>query len=234
LHHVVLERWSRGSSFVHALDARAKILGLLAFLVVLATARTRIDVLAPAYLLLLVAAAAAAGLPAAGVLRRAAAVLPFVAVFALITFFAGQPGRAAALLAKSYLSALAALLLVATTPVPLLLDAFESLGAPRYLLMVAQFVYRYLFVISEQAQHMRQAALCRGGLGFRAAAGALASLFARSYARAERIHRSMVARGFQGHFPLLASPRFSLRDAAAAAAACLVPAALRFAVERFS
>ena len=32
-------------------------------------------------------------------------------------------------------------------------------GAPRFLLMVAQFLYRYLFVISEEAQHMRKAAM---------------------------------------------------------------------------
>ncbi len=234
MHHVVLERWSRGASFVHARDARAKIAALLVFLIVLATARTRLEVLAPAFLLLLAAGAAAAGLPLASAFRRAAVVLPFVAAFAAISLIAGEPGKAAVLLAKSYLSALAALLLVATTPLPKLLDGLESMGVPRYLLMVAQFVYRYLFVISEQAQHMRQAALCRGGLSFRGAAGALASLFARSYDRAERIHQSMLARGFQGHFPLLAVPRFTARDAAFAACAGGIPAALRFAVERLA
>ena len=63
---------------------------------------------------------------------------------------------------KSYLSALAVLLLVSTTPLPVLLRGFEMLGAPRFLLMVAQFLYRYLFVISEEAQHMRKAAMARG------------------------------------------------------------------------
>ena len=63
---------------------------------------------------------------------------------------------------KSYLSALAVLLLVSTTPLPVLLRGFEMTGAPRFLLMVAQFLYRYLFVISEEAQHMRKAAMARG------------------------------------------------------------------------
>ena len=87
--------------------------------------------------------------------------------------------------------------------------------------MVAQFLYRYLFVISEEAQHMSKAAASRGasvrgmmgnGARFRAAAGALAVLFARSYGRAEDIHRAMLARAFTGRFPLLNSLRFRFAD----------------------
>ena len=109
--------------------------------------------------------------------------------------------------------------------------------------MVAQFLYRYLFVISEEAQHMRKAALARGatmrGLAgnrarFRAAAGALAVLFARSYARAGEIHRAMLARGFQGHIETLAALHFRRADLALVIAGSLGPVALRLAVERFS
>ena len=144
----------------------------------------------------------------AGALRRAAVVLPFSLTFAAFSWLSGEPRQAVVLIEKGYLSALAALLLVSTTPLPQLLRGLEMLGVPGFLLMVAQFLYRYLFVIVEQAHRMRLAGLCRGGLkrrsgGFRAAAGALGVLFARSYERAESIHRSMVSRGFQGHFQLL-------------------------------
>jgi cobalt/nickel transport system permease protein len=218
LHHVVLERWSRGSSFLHRRDARAKILALLAFLIVVATTRRGFEALAGFYLVLLLAAVISAALPVAGMLRRAAVVLPFSLTFAAISWLSGEPRQALVLIGKGYLSALAALLLVSTTPLPQLLRGLEMLGVPGFLLMVAQFLYRYLFVIVEQAHRMRLAGLCRGGLkrrsgGFRAAAGALGVLFARSYERAERIHRSMVARGFQGHFQLLSSARFGLADA---------------------
>ena len=54
------------------------------------------------------------------------------------------------------------LLVVSTTPLPVLLRGLEMTGAPRFLLMVAQFLYRYLFVISEEAQHMSKAAASRG------------------------------------------------------------------------
>src|SRR5207247_9345794 len=127
------------------------------------------------------------------------------------SWIAGDPARGAALILKSYLSALAALVVVSTTPLPVLLRGTEMLGAPRFLLMVAQFLYRYLFVISEQAQHMRKAAAARGG-SFRAATGALAVLFARSYEQAGEIHRAMLARGFQGRFQPLAAPHFHSAD----------------------
>ena len=148
----------------------------------------------------------------------------------------GLPSRHAALLVgKSYLSALAALLLVSTTPLPQLLRGLDMLGVPGFLLMVAQFLYRYLFVIVEQGRRMRLAGLCRGGLkrrsgGFRAAAGALGVLFARSYDRAECIHRSMVSRGFQGHFQLLSSARFGFADAAFVCVAAGLPLAAALAV----
>ncbi len=40
----------------------------------------------------------------------------------------------------------------------------------------------------------------------------MAVLFARSYARAERIHRAMLARGFKGHFVLLDHPSLGAGD----------------------
>src|SRR5438874_1195027 len=77
-----LERWSRGSSYLHARDARAKILALLVFLVAVAITNRSFELAALFYLLLLLAAAAAARLPLGGVLRRAAVVLPFSLTFA--------------------------------------------------------------------------------------------------------------------------------------------------------
>src|SRR5690349_5170314 len=134
---------------------------------------------------------AASRLPVAGLMRRAALVLPFSATFAVITWWSGQPLRALTLAEKSFLSGLAALLLIATTPLTQLLAALEVLGAPRIVILSVQFIYRYLFVISEQAQHMRLAARSRHsagavrGLRFAASAGALSVLFARSWERAD-------------------------------------------------
>ncbi len=166
-------------------------------------------------------------------LLRAGMVLFFTVIFAVSSWMAGDFRRALELLLKSYLSAMAVLVVVSTTPMPILLRGLEAAGTPRFLLMVTQFLYRYLFVISEEAQHMRKAAASRGA-GFRSAAGALATLFARSYVRADEIHRAMLARGFLGHFRTIHTLRFQANDAAFLLCASLAPVLVRAAVERMS
>jgi cobalt/nickel transport system permease protein len=158
-------------------------------------------------------------------------VLPFSVTFAVFSIMSGESGRAEALVVKSYLSAAAVLVTVGCTPLPKLLWACEALGAPRFLVLVLQFLYRYLFVISEQAQHMRLAARSRGsasrGLGFRSAAGAIAVLFARSYARAEGIHDAMLARGAAGEIRLLDGARAGAWDFALLTLGIAIIAAVR-------
>ncbi len=214
---------------MHARDARAKLLVLLAFLIAVSTTRPQSQGAFPAYAALLAVAIIAARLPAAALVRRAMLVLPFSATFALITWLGGDPLRALALGEKSFLSGLAALLLIATTPLPDLLRGLESFAVPRPLILVIQFIYRYLFVISEQAQHMRLAARSRGA-SFRASAGALGVLFARSWERAEGIYRAMLARGFDGRFPAFGAARFRPSDAAFLLLSALAPVAIRIAL----
>jgi cobalt/nickel transport system permease protein len=217
LHHVVVERWSRLDSTLHRLDPRAKLAGLLCFLVAVSTTPAGAQTAFLAFAALLSIAAILSRLPFAALLRRALLVLPFTATFALITWWSGDPVRALALAERTLLSGLAALLLIGTTALPQLAAALETLGAPRTLLLVVQFLYRYLFVISEQAQHMRLAAQSRQGSAggkwrFRSAGGALSVLFARSSERADGIYRAMLARGFDGRFPTAAPATFATRD----------------------
>ena len=219
MHHLVVERWSRGSSLLHARDARAKLGALAAFLISVSTTPPAAQLAFAAYAAMLAIAIAAARLPFGAALKRAALVLPFSATFAVLTWWSGDSWRALSLAEKSFLSGLAALILIATTPLTQLMRALEWLRVPRPLVLVIQFLYRYLFVLSEQAQHMRLAARCRQGPGlakrsrFHAAAGALAVLFARSWERADGVYRAMCARGFAGRFPAIAIPRFGAADA---------------------
>ena len=231
MHHAVLDRWSRGSSLLHARDARVKILLLLAFLAALVTTPRSAPFWLAGYGAAVLAGVVMAGLPLMAVLLRAAVVLPFSVTFAGISLLAGDSPRAGALVMKSYLSAAAVLVVVGSTPLPRLLRSLERLRVPRFLLLVVQFLYRYLFVISEQAQHMRLAAQSRGGWRFRTAAGAVAVLFARSYARAEGIHHAMLARGFQGTVTPLAPERAGWKDWALLAGGLVAVAALRFGAE---
>jgi cobalt/nickel transport system permease protein len=214
-----------------------KILAVLAWLVAIGTTPRITPVLTACYLALLIGVTAVARLPVRGVLIRAAGVLPFAATFAVISVAAGDAARAEALVAKSYLSASAVLVLAGTTPLSKLLRGLELLGVPRFLTLVVQFLYRYLFVVAEQAQHMRMAALARGSQSrrgrriaerFRAAAGAVATLFARSHARAESIHGAMLARGFQGRMEPISAPRLRVADALFLAAGVVAATAPRF------
>jgi cobalt/nickel transport system permease protein len=235
LHHLEVEGWSQGASPLHRRDARCKLAALTAFLIAVSTTPIyaggmRVSFTYLGYAALLLSAAAASHVPVAGLLRRAALVLPFSATFALLTWWSGDPGRALAIAEKSFLSGFGALLLISTTPLAQLLAALERLRVPRMLILVTQFIYRYLFVISEQAQHMRLAALSRHSSGapvarrFQAAAGALSVLFARSWERADGIYRAMLARSFTGRFVPSVRPHLHAADfgfLAAAVAACL-------------
>jgi cobalt/nickel transport system permease protein len=214
LHHVVLEEWSRRSSVLHRREARAKIVAALLILVGMATTPAVTLEFTVFYACLIVPAAVMARLPLIGLAGRAALVLPFAACFAAISVFTGDTERAVSLVVKSLYSALTVLLLAATTPMPDLMRAGEQLGAPRMLVMVIQFLYRYLFVLSETAQHMRRAAASRGGWRWGAAGGAAAVLFASAYQKAEGIHRAMLSRGFSGHITFGTARRFGPPDAA--------------------
>jgi len=219
MHHVLVDQWSHGTSVLHARDPRAKVLALLAFLVVLATTAPDAYTTLAIDAALLLAGILIARLPFGGLLFRAMAILPFSLTFGLVSWLAGDRMRALGLVEKSFMSTVAVLLVVGTTPLPRLLSGLGAMGTPRLLVLLAQFLYRYLFVISEQAQHLRLAAACRQGSGvgrrrsrFRAAAGALGVLFARSYYRAEGIHRAMLARAFDRRFTLLNPLRFQMAD----------------------
>ena len=237
----MLERCSRQTSPVHQLDPRSKIVALLVFLVALATSHRAVPLVSGGFLFLLAAGLIWARLPLWGTLARAGLVLPFTLFFALISWAIGDPARGLSLVAKSYLSVLAVLLVVATTPLPSLVGGFARAGVPRFLLMVVQFLYRYLFVIAEEGQHMRAAAAARaassrtwlaGGARFRAAAGALAVLFARSYNRASHIHHAMMARGFQDHFHTLETTAIRSKDVVFTIAISLTVVAWRLLAER--
>lgn len=231
MRHARIDLWSLGASPIHRLDAAAKFLVTIALLVCIGTLSGHALTAAALYLLLLLTAATAARLPVVSILWTAAAVLPFALCFAAMAALAGDGFLAAWLIVRAYLSSLAALLLVSTTPMPALMAGLERLHAPRFLVQVMQFLYRYLLVLIDEATTMRQAATSRAGslrtMRFRQASAAVGVLFARSRARAEAVHRAMLARGFDGHLPVLRGARLPIADAAFAAAAALLVVTVR-------
>jgi cobalt/nickel transport system permease protein len=191
-----LEEWGLRDSSLHRRDPRSKILAVLLLLIAIGRGHFFIPAVAIA------AALAVARLPVHAVLLRACVVLPFSLSFVVAGVLAGEHDRAGSALWRSYLSAVSVVVLLGCTPLPSLLDGFHRLGAPSLLLEVIQFVYRYLTLIGEQAKRMTVAATARGAKrSLAAVGGSVGVLFARSYDRADAIHRSMMARGYTGSLP---------------------------------
>ncbi len=226
-----IDQWSRGISPLHRRHAAAKILATLAVLVSIATLAPKASPAWLADLLILLAAVTMARLPLLPMLRAATVVLPFALCFVALSAIGGEPARGLWFMVRAYLSAMGALWLVATTPMHELLAGLEWLRAPRFLVQVMQFLWRYLIVLLNEARFMRQAMLARGcsiaHLRFRQSAAAAGSLFARSYARAQAVHFAMIARGFEGHLARSVEARFQWADAGLLSAAIILVAAVR-------
>ncbi len=220
-------------NFLRRRDARAKLIALLAVLIALSLSRAHLGALLLLLVLPLVCALAAR-LPVLNLLRRAALVLPFCAIFAIFAWLDHDRNGAALLVIRACAAGCNAVLFVAVTPISELLRALEQFHAPRFLLTVTQLLYRYLFVLMEDAQQARTAARSRGGFkgsfGFRGAAGALAVLFARSHMRADQINQAMISRGYNGGLPVLHPHPFRIADAILIAISVTLSGGIAFAV----
>ncbi len=120
--------------------------------------------------------------------------------------------------AKAILGTCSAVLLGATTSFPDVLHALERLRAPRLLILIAAFMYRYLFVIVDEVSRMRAALAARGyaprhALQAAAIGRVATALFLRTYERAERVHLAMVARGWSQTMPRLNVLAYTRADA---------------------
>ena len=235
-------------SRVHRLDPRAKIVGLCGVTAVAVTApldRWPVFVACGAVLALYAAVARVRPLE---LWRRLRLVLPLVLAVGALVPFVRAGGRAydvgpvavheaglailAAVAAKATLGTASAALLSATTPFPAVLRGLEALRVPRLLVLVAAFMYRYLFVIAAELGRMRCALLSRG---YRprnplhaAPAGRIATaMFLRTYGRGERVYLAMLARGYRGAMPQLAPLSLGRADFAFVAAVALAVVPLR-------
>ncbi len=123
--------------------------------------------------------------------------------------------RFLSILVRSWLSVQMGILLVATTQFPDLIHAFEHLRLPRMLTTVIAFLFRYLFILTNEvfrilrARESRSAGLPgqrRGGSFIwraRVTGSMAGQLFLRSYDRSDRIYHAMISRGYAGHLRTL-------------------------------
>ena len=217
MRHVTVDEWSTRDGVLHRRDARAKLLAVLTLLVAISLSTKAVTFLAVG--LVLAAGFLLSKAPAGGFTARVGVLLLFPLTFAGLVALSGDTDRAVLLLTRSSLSVTAILLTVSTTPMPHILTALRQFGLPVMLVEVVQFVYRYLFVLGEEAWHMRTAAALRGGRSsLPAAASTVGVLFGRAYGRAEGIHRSIASRSFSGLMSAATHESFTLTDTAFAVA----------------
>lgn len=256
-----LDPYRPGNSFLHRLDARIKLGLTLIFILVSAL----LPVAAwPAYILLAALVWSWALFSELGlgfVLKRSLIAIPFVLAalplpFTLqskvtwpvsllgIHFTVGLAGleRLLTIALKSWLSVQAAILLAATTRLPDLLVALRSLRVPRLLVTVIGLMWRYMFLLVEEAARLLRARQARsaaapesgrkagGKLAWRArvAGGMAGGLFIRSVERSERVYAAMLSRGYDGAPRTLPQPPISRQDWLVFALGALILVALLF------
>lgn len=214
-----------------ALDPRCSLLLLLAYLIALASVAPGQNAMLAVLCCLPILILIATPVPGAQLLAQAAYVLPFSFAIAAIALLRGQTAQAVFFLLRSYISILAVLVVTRLVSTLELLRAMERLGAPRFLIIVTEFLIRYLEVLRKEADAMRLAALCRGGSQSKLIAGSsLGMLFVRSLERSTGIHNAMLARGFNGRLPRLYPMRWRLFDSFALVGGLACIGALRWAV----
>ncbi len=236
---------ARRSTPFHRLDARVKLLLLVAYTVAVVTTPISCGPAFAVYGALLAGAAGAGRFPLGYLCRRMAVVLPFILFAAVfIPFHTVPPAMAGngALPAgwmlflnfavKSALGAGATVMVTASTPFPRLVDGFERLRVPRVVVMIFSFTHRYLFVLVEEIQRMKRArdSRCYRGqwLGDVPVIGRMiGTLFLRSYERGERVYLAMLSRGFEGtRAPHETAPPLAAPDLALLSAVSLLLAAV--------
>jgi cobalt/nickel transport system permease protein len=142
--------------------------------------------------------------------------------------------RFACIVIRSWLSIQMAIILVATTQFPDLMHALRHLRLPPLLVAIISFMYRYLFVLTDEVLRLLRAREARsaqlpgyksgGSIPWRAqVTGNMAGqLFLRSFERSERVYHAMLARGYNGQFLTMNPHRMHVQDWTTGATAVLI------------
>lgn len=230
MHINTFDRYMSGNSRIHRLDPRVKVVLTLLFIVsnVLLPDGSWLAFLA-AWLILLVINRSA-HFSFGYLFKRSFIALPFA--LAAITVIFVQPGaplaswewgsrtitisdagmvRFVSIVIRSWLSVQAAILLTATTQFPDMMHALRHLKVPAILISIISFMYRYLFVLVDEALRLLRAREARsarlvndgryGGTVFwraKVAGSMVGQLFVRSFERSDKVYNAMLARGYRG------------------------------------
>lgn len=227
-----LDQMARQDSPMHRLDPRAKILATLGCIITAVSfPQHELSALLP-LALFPVSMAALGNIPARTILRKLLIASPFALFVGMfnpifdraplleISGIAVSGGWVsfASIMLRFGLSVSSALALIAVTGFSTVCMALNRMGLPRALSVQLLFLYRYIFVLTEEGLRMSRARSLRSfqgrGMGPKVYASLLGHLLLRTMDRAERIHMAMLCRGFDGEIRLNQKLAFRLWDAA--------------------
>ncbi len=221
-----LDRLAAGDTAIHRLDPRAKVLVTLAYIVaVVSFGKYELTALFP-FFVFPAAMIARGALPAGYIVRKVALIIPVAVVVGMfnplfdreIMVRLGPLGISggwlsfASLVVRAMLTVGGGMILVGVTGFTAICQAMERLGMPRAFAVQLLFLYRYLFVLTEEGARASRARELRSfgqkGQGIGSYGPLVGHLLLRTWQRAERVHMAMLARGFTGEFRSHGASRF--------------------------
>ncbi|MDO4988544.1 MAG: cobalt ECF transporter T component CbiQ [Synergistes sp.] len=207
------ESLSRGASVIHRLNALAKMIATLFYIVAVVSFPTgTVADLLPFFLYPAVMSVLA-GIPFCTIFKRSLAPLPFCIFAGLSSLFFERTvlfyvcGIAVtrgfmifvSIVMRTFLCASAALILIAVTPFHKITQALSDMNVPRLFVMLFEMIYRFIALLTKEAISMSRAYTLRSGGGHIKIAdmGAfIGQLMLRVYDRSERVCYAMKCRGF--------------------------------------
>ena len=227
-----LDRLARLDTPVHRVDPRAKVVTTVVFVVcVVSSGKYDLLSLLP-FAIFPVALATEGGLPLTFLGRLLLIASPFALIMGafnpifdrdVIAYVGAVPVSGgwvsyASIVLRFLLTVAAALVLTATTGFTGVCLALEKLKVPEALVTQLLLLYRYIFVLGDEAHRMGQArrlrSVGRRGMGWRVYAQMLGQLLLRTFARAQRVYLAMSCRGFDGEIRVGRTLHFGAADLA--------------------
>lgn len=220
MRHSFIDRYANLDSPLHMLEPRTKLIGFTGMIVAILMTPPSHGFAFFVYLFLIAMFMGISQIPLPYMVGRALLLLPFVLLAAVATPRENGLGfyGFGIVLVRSILCLLILILLTNTTRFTEMLKGLQGLGCPRILTLNLGFLYRYLFVLTDETLRMRQARDCRrvrrAGMvdEIKLLGAMLGTLLARSFERAESMYQAMLSRGFAGRFHVTAPRKFSWLD----------------------
>lgn len=242
MHFNLADAYLDTQSLLHRADARVKVATTFLLIILIGLTPAGAFGAYVGFFAIMMAGAVAARVDPLTVIRRSLVSLPFTAAAISLIFTVpgnslgtvpglgwqlSEPGvvRFFSIVFKSMISVQAAVLMMLTTHFTDMLWALGALRVPKVLVGIFSFMYRYIFVLADEALRLTRArdarsAVIEGGpdfgrsLAFRAQTTGrmIGNLFLRGYARSERVYQAMLARGYQGEIKQLTPHHITTSD----------------------